>query len=444
MSSNNRVIWSEGMFLRPQHFQQYDRYLESLVAASSRPLRSFGWGVSALALDQEALGLGKLAIAECRGVLPDGTPFNVPGNDDPPAALDVPADVSNAAIFLALPLRRAGGLDVTTEVGGDTLARYEPVDSEVRDNSGADRASAEVRTGKLRLSLAIGETDAGNFARIPIARVVERRTDGMVMLDEAFIPTCLGCAAAEPLQSFLNELRGLLRHRAESLADRVTHAGAGGVSEVGDYLMLQVINRAEPLFAHLAGLAALHPEDFYRVGLQLAGELATFTHPQRRAATMPPYEHDNLQTTFAPLFDELRRSFSMAGQQSAVPLPLEDRNFGVRVAQIADRELLTSANIVLAVNADLPTEAVITQFPRQVKIGAVENIADLVNLQLPGIGVRQLPVAPREVPFHAGFTYFELDKKSDHWPQLLTSGGIAIHVGAEIPGVQMELWAIRE
>ena len=31
MSWDNKVVWSEGMFLRPQHFQQQDRYVEKLV-----------------------------------------------------------------------------------------------------------------------------------------------------------------------------------------------------------------------------------------------------------------------------------------------------------------------------------------------------------------------------------------------------------------------------
>ena len=31
MSWRNRVIWSEGLFLRPQHFQQQIRYLEQFV-----------------------------------------------------------------------------------------------------------------------------------------------------------------------------------------------------------------------------------------------------------------------------------------------------------------------------------------------------------------------------------------------------------------------------
>ena len=80
----------------------------------------------------------------------------------------------------------------------------------------------------------------------------------------------------------------------------------------------------------------------------------------------------------------------------------------------------------------------------QDKIGSVEKIRDLVNLQLPGIALRPLPVAPRQLPFHAGFTYFELDRGSEYWAQLATSAGFAMHVAGEFPGLQMEFWAIRK
>ena len=29
MAGNNRVAWREGMFLRPQHFQAQDRYIDA-------------------------------------------------------------------------------------------------------------------------------------------------------------------------------------------------------------------------------------------------------------------------------------------------------------------------------------------------------------------------------------------------------------------------------
>jgi type VI secretion system protein ImpJ len=51
MSWNNRVVWSEGTFLQPQHFQQHDRYLEAYVEGRARALQAHGWGFTELALD---------------------------------------------------------------------------------------------------------------------------------------------------------------------------------------------------------------------------------------------------------------------------------------------------------------------------------------------------------------------------------------------------------
>ena len=62
MSWYSKVIWSEGMFLRPQHFQQQERYLEALVRQSSAPLRPYAWGIVELTLDKELLALGKVGI----------------------------------------------------------------------------------------------------------------------------------------------------------------------------------------------------------------------------------------------------------------------------------------------------------------------------------------------------------------------------------------------
>lgn len=57
--------------------------------------------------------------------------------------------------------------------------------------------------------------------------------------------------------------------------------------------------------------------------------------------------------------------------------------------------------------------------------------------------MRQLPVAPRQIPYHAGHTYFEIDKGGEMWKQLERSGGLAFHFAGEFPGLSMEFWAIR-
>jgi len=95
------------------------------------------------------------------------------------------------------------------------------------------------------------------------------------------------------------------------------------------------------------------------------------------------------------------------------------------------------------VRADVPAENLRSLFPQQAKVGSVEHIRDLVNLQLPGIALLPMPVAPRQLPYHAGSTYFELDRGSEHWKQLTNSGGFAFHIAGQFPGLNLAFWAIR-
>jgi type VI secretion system protein ImpJ len=291
------------------------------------------------------------------------------------------------------------------------------------------------------LSLASEPLEA--YTRLGLARVVERRPDGRLLLDEDFTPPCLDCQAARPLAGFITELRGLLHHRGEELASVVTGRAQSGVAEVADFLLLQCVNRAEPLFAHLESISGVHPELLFEACVALAGDLATFAHGDKRPSTFPQYRHDDLQATFAPVMEDLRRSLSLVIQRNAVAIPLEDRPYGLRVARVSDRQLFRNANFVLAANARVAAEALRQRLPNQIKIGPVEKIRDLVNLALPGVAIYPLPVVPRQIPFHTGFSYFELDRNSDLWKQLDASGGMAIHVAGEFPELTLELWAIR-
>jgi type VI secretion system protein ImpJ len=438
------------MFLRPQHFQQQDRYLEALVRQSCGPLRPYDWGVVELALDREALALGKVGITTARGLLPDGTPFSIPDHDPPPAPLEIDADVRNTRVMLALPLRRTGMADVERGDYQDTAARYRATAREVRDNN-FDTAnnSAQVEIGERRLRLFLDTRDSSDYTCIGIAQVLEKRSDQTVVLDTDYLPPCLDCRGVPALKGFATEVLGLLHQRGDALAERVVGAGAarGASLDIAQFLRLQAVNRFEPLFAHLADMPGLHPEAFYQIALQVAGEMATFTDKvKRRPPIFPSYDHDNLHKTFAVLMTELRRSLSLEEVEAAIRIPIEERQYGIRVAIITDRErpLLTKATFILAVRADMATDLLRTRFPTQVKIGPVERIAQFVNHHLPGIGVSALPVAPREIPYRADFIYFRLDRSSEFWKQLLNSGGFAFHVGGEFPGLEMVFWAIKE
>lgn len=68
MSWDSKVLWTEGLFLQPHHFQQSDRYNEALVAGLARRLSPYAWGVNGLEIDHEALKIGQFAVKSCEGL----------------------------------------------------------------------------------------------------------------------------------------------------------------------------------------------------------------------------------------------------------------------------------------------------------------------------------------------------------------------------------------
>src|SRR5688572_25479256 len=124
MSYRSKVVWSEGLFLRPQHLQQNDRYVERVVDLKTAALRSHGWGFSELKLDGDLLKLGKLAIAAAKGVFPDGTPFSMPDDDALPPPLDIGENVREEIVYLCLPVRRSEAQEIDLTGSEDVLARY--------------------------------------------------------------------------------------------------------------------------------------------------------------------------------------------------------------------------------------------------------------------------------------------------------------------------------
>jgi type VI secretion system protein ImpJ len=213
MSWNRKVIWSEGMLLQPQHLQQHDRYLQTQLESRVGRVRPYAWGLSGLRIDEGALALGRLALTACSGVLPDGTPLNLPQDDDLPLPLDVPEEARNVLVVLALPLRRPGVAETADSPAPDNHARHGTVDHEAWDSNGLDN-SALMQVGRLRLRLALEHEVANAHAYVGVARIVERRPDNRLVLDAEYCPPCLDFRVAPRLGGFADELVGLLHGRS--------------------------------------------------------------------------------------------------------------------------------------------------------------------------------------------------------------------------------------
>ena len=444
MSWRSKVIWSQGMFLQPHHFQQEARHVEHLIDLRVRATGPHAWGFSELVLDEGLLALGRVGLVRASGVLPDGTPFMIPSTDAAPLPLALKPDVKGEIIYLGAPVARSGVTEIDFgDASSRELCRFRAVNEELRDHTNAGDEPEPIQTGALNLSLVSARDATDAYTLLGVARVVELRADHQVVLDRGYIAPQTRIEATAQLSATALLLHGLIQQRARLLASRMGQLGHG-VSEMADFLMLQSLNRAEPVFRQHAGAPHVHPSEFHLACLQLAGDLSTFASESRHAPEFPLYRHVDLNATFAPVVDALRGMLSVVLERNALQIELADRGRGVRTGVFPDPELARTSTFVLAVNAQLPSEQVRQRFPSQSKLGPADRLRDLVNLQLPGVTMRLLPTAPRQLPFHAGFHYFELDRSADLWKQIERSGSLALHVAGDFPGLELELWAIRQ
>ncbi|MCL2590503.1 MAG: type VI secretion system baseplate subunit TssK [Betaproteobacteria bacterium] len=444
MSYINKVVWSEGMFLRPQHFQQQERYVESYVQRCVTSFTGFYWGFSELEIDPNALKQGTIIVKQASGLMPDGTPFDLVEDKVQPLAFDFPPNVKDAKVCLVLPPVREGAESVIYDEKETSTARFKAVTFETGDGNEFGAKEAEIQVGRLRFQLKLEADVPPGWTAVGMVKVVERQANNELRIDREYIPPTLHCGSQENLSGFVREISVLLGQRGDALAGRLSGGGRSGISDVGDFMLLASINRWFPLMLHLERVELLHPERLYANLVCLGGELSSFSAATQRPPEYPPYVHDDLRATFSSLMDDLRKALAIVLDQTVIRIELENRKFGIRIAVVPDRSLLSQASFVLAMNADMPPEKIQAQFPAQAKIGPVEKIRDLINLQLPGVTLRPLPVAPRELPFHAGFSYFEIDTRHELWQDMEKSAALALHVAGDFPGLALECWAIRK
>ncbi|AQS86738.1 hypothetical protein AA101099_0092 [Neoasaia chiangmaiensis NBRC 101099] len=440
MSWGSRVVWQEGMFLRAQHFQQQDRWSAHDLAQGLSLTRAYGWGFAELDIARDLLASGRIGLSTAKGIFGDGTRFSAPDESLLPPPLSVPDGARDVLVYLAIPIAGPGRMEFSADSG---LARFSGTSQEIYDTHSGSPDPATITVGQLAPRLMLGTDDRAGYHCLSVARIVEVAADRRVVLDATWIPPVLTCAATPILANLLIELAGILHQRGEAIAGRLSAIGARSNTEIADFMLLQSLNGWQPLTAHLADGARIHPEELFRLLLTMAGELSTFTETSRRPDRFEPYRHDDLHRSFGPVTAAIRRALSSVLEQTAVQIPLKEHRHGVSVGAIADRTILTGGSIVLAVRADVPIETLRRVFPTTVKIGAVEHIRELVNVALPGIELRLLPVAPRQMPFISNALYFELERHSTQWDALRHSAGFAIHVSHDFPNLRLELWAIR-
>ncbi|MBD2810667.1 type VI secretion system baseplate subunit TssK [Xenorhabdus sp. Vera] len=442
MNRSEKVIWTEGMFLRPHHFQQTENYLETYTRNWGIAQIPYYWGFLTLELDQALLNQNKIKLSSASGIFPDGTPFSF-NVTHAPTPLQLAESQTNINVVLALPVFQRGKEEVIFSEQKDSLARFVSFEVEVNDFNAMSVGNAAIQFGKMRLRLMLESDLTPEWTALSIAHIVNKTSDNKIHLDPLFIPPLLNCRASSQVVGFMTDMQGLLEQRRQQISQRLLQLGRYNDSEIMDFLLLSLLNRYSGQVSHIQNLSLLHPERLFSDWLQFATELATFSSNRIPEDSLPLYDHDNLTRCFNQLMFQLRQGLSIILEEHAIQLPLTEYSHGLNIATLPDSNMIHIFSFILAVHADVANDVLMSNFPAQMKISPVDRIRELVQLQLPGIPLRAMPSVPRQIPWHSGYVYFELEKEGELWKQMEKSGGFALHLAGEFPGLNIEFWAVR-
>ncbi len=445
-----KVLWSEGMFLTPHHFQQWDRYHEGLLNRRLQAIQPLGSGLLRLKIDAEALANGEVVLSQCAAVFPDGLCVDAPDLDPLPPSRPVAAAFdpkkTSLGIYLASPLVRPGGTACAAEGAADGgAARYQRRVANVADeHSGSGERPVTVAVKTLRI-LFEGEP-LNDFSAIRIAEL-GRGAGGKYVLNEGCVPPCLHLSASGQLASVVRRVLEVLSSKSEDLSRARRQRAQGLVeftlSEAANFWFLHTVNAAVPVLMHYHAHPSAHPEPVFLSMARVAGQLMTFAgegHPK----DLPQYSHDDLGGCFSAMEARIRQLLETVIPTRCTPIPLERPRESLFTGRFQDERLLEGAQLYLAVMAEVPEEKIVREVPLKAKVSSTDRVDGLIAAALRGIVLRHLPTPPAEIPVQPGRTYFQVDRQGDHWEAVRKARTIAFYMPPEFKQLKLEFMAVKE
>lgn len=469
---NLPVQWSEGMFLRPQHFQAAERYWTEIIQTSEKWDHHYNYGLRSVEISEDAIGNYQIEVSFCQARMKDGTLVAL-GIGQEPDRVDLKdavrqldralASLKDAftsdtvvRVYLAMPTLKLGrpnvqmgeAIQVEDDEDSDEQAtdrRYIETKLEIQDEvaGGSDKIVA-FRAPNVRVLLST-QSLAG-YELLPIAQI-KRASDqeAAPQLDKDYIPPLVAVDAWPILsRDYVRAIFDGVGERIEVLAAQVRNRGITLASqepgELERLLMLITLNEAYGSLRCLAFAKGMHPLVVYTELCRIVGALSIFSK-ERTPGDMPAYDHDDLARIFKwikkrffellhsiPEYSYEQRYFIGTGRGMQVTIepkwlnPSWDWYVGVHrgnVTEMECRELL----------AETRTSDSVKRLDW--KIGSSRQVDMMFQHGVPGLRLTPLPHPPRALPAHE-WIYYQVTRDGAAWQDVLSTQTLAMRYREEL------------
>ncbi|WP_394832174.1 type VI secretion system baseplate subunit TssK [Pendulispora rubella] len=440
-----KPLWTKGLFLAQHHLQAQDRYHERLLAARLESVLPYAWGVVELEIDEAALRAGQLRVSRLDAILPDGTPLVVGDGqvDDVLPARPVDAFTGkNLTVYVAVP--RSDGSTAAVDFSGDpaTTSRFIATEARELDSS---TAKEERPVGWLRHNARItfGAEPLDRFDALPVAELV-RSASGAVALRDTFIPPVLRVGASRYLADGFRRVLATMIAKQQSLAQSRRLRSASVVDfqaqDAAKFWLLHTLNQTIPMIAEIVDKPETPPREAHSALAQLLGMLGTFD-AEADPTTIPKYNHLGLGEVFDVMFNRVLKLLDTVIAERYVTVPLKVHERGLYTGEFRDPGSLPY-DYFLAVSGtgNISEPQIREHVPRLAKIASTARIESLMHSAVSGARIAHEYRVPAALPVKPGVLFFRIEKASDYWREILTTGGVAIYLPIDPATVQLSLY----
>lgn len=447
---SSKVLWGEGLLLRPQHFQRQDQYHEHRLHRSIHAVHPYAWGVERLQVDRDALASGVLRILDLALRFQDGELVDAPGMDDLPDTIDLgqlgqrqQPSLQAITYHAALPGLKPFSGNFAQPGQAANTARFVQSNQETPDlYTQAAPAQLSYLRKTVRLVAEFEPRDA--YIHFPLLRV-RRSASGGFELDEGFVAPSLALGAAPMLFLQLRRLLDALHAKVGALVGHQREPSRNVIEfrsgDMSSFWLLHTASSACATLAHYVNHPDLHPERLYEQLLGIAGALMTFSKSWT-LADLPTYHHADPGPSFAKLIQIVRELLDTVISSKYFAIVLSEVRPSYHHGMLDSGKIDDKTTFYIAVSADMPALELVDMVPLRFKVGAPDDVEKCVLSALPGVRLQYAPQLPAAVPVRPDTCYFILDAKGHMYERMLQAQSISIYVPSGMKELKLELLAV--
>jgi type VI secretion system protein ImpJ len=442
----SKILWGEGLFLRPQHFQQQDRYHEHRLNASVKAVHPYAWGVDTLQLDRDALANNALRVLELSLRFQDGELVDAPGADALPDAIDLSQleqSQQSVTYYAALPAFKPFGANLAAPGQSANGARFIQSSCDTPDlYTQAAQAPLAFLQKTVRLVSEFEPRDS--YVHFPLLRLRRLATGGFEA-DPAFVPPCLSIRAAPIVFLQLRRLIDALQAKVSALYGHHREPSRNVIEfrsgDMSSFWLLHTASSAYAALAHYFHHPALHPERLYEQLLHLAGGLMTFSKSWT-LADLPPYQHADPGPAFTKLHLVIRELLDTVISSKYFSIALTKIKPSYYMGSLDSGKIDDKTTFYVAVAGDMSALELVEVVPLRFKLGAPDDVDKFVLSAMPGVRLVHAPQVPAAVPVRPDTVYFSIEAKGQLYERMLQAQSLSLYVPAGMGELSLELIAV--